>query len=75
MRRGAIAVDAWRGAHQDPPLPDDFELGDGLAVGIIAQVLVGLMAMVELGELAHARVRRPGTTRHAPRGFRGEAIA
>lgn len=67
-RRNAIAVDAWRAAHQDPPLPDDFPLGDGLTVGDMAQVLAGLMAVVELGELAHARVRRPGTTLfHAPR--------
>jgi hypothetical protein len=66
--RSAVAVDAWRAANQDPPLPDDFQLGDGLTVGIMAQVLAGLMAMVELGELAHARVRRPGTTLfHAPR--------
>jgi hypothetical protein len=68
MRRSAAAVEAWRAAHQDPPLPDDFELGGGLTVGIIAQVLAGLMAMVELGELAHARVHKPGTTLfHAPR--------
>jgi hypothetical protein len=68
MRRCAVAVDAWRAAHLDPPLPDDFELGDALTVGIIAQVLAALMAMVELGELAHARVREPGTTLfHAPR--------
>jgi hypothetical protein len=67
-RRNAIAVDAWRAAHQDPPLPDDFPLGDGLTVGDIAQVLAGLMAIAELGELAHAKVRRPGTTLfHAPR--------
>jgi hypothetical protein len=68
MRRSIIAVDAWRGADQEAQLPDDFELGDGLTVGIIAQVLAGLMAMVELGELAHARVRQHGTTLfHAPR--------
>jgi hypothetical protein len=68
MHRCAVAVDAWRAADQDPPLPDDFELGDGLTVGIIAQVLAALMAMVELGELAHARVRKAGTTLfHAPR--------
>jgi hypothetical protein len=66
--RCAVAVDAWRAAHQDPPLPDDFELGDGLTVGIMAQVLTALMAMVTLGELAHTRVRMPGTTLfHAPR--------
>lgn len=67
VQRSGVAVDAWRAAHQDPPLPDDFDIGDGLTVGTMAQVLAGLMAMVELGELAHARVRRPGTTLfHAP---------
>jgi hypothetical protein len=29
MRRRGIAVDAWRAARQDPPLPDEVELGDG----------------------------------------------
>jgi hypothetical protein len=68
MRRSAAAVDAWRAAHQDPPLPDDFDLGDGLTADIMAQVLAALMAMAELGELAHAIVRRPGTTLfHVPR--------
>jgi hypothetical protein len=62
MRRSAVTLDAWRAAYEEPSLPDDFELGDGLTVGIMAQVLAGLMAMVELGELAHAKVRRPGTT-------------
>jgi hypothetical protein len=68
MRRNAAAVDAWRTAHQAPPVPGDFDLGDGLTAGIMAQVLAALMAMAELGELAHAKVRRPGTTLlHVPR--------
>jgi hypothetical protein len=29
MRRRGIAFDAWRAARQDPPLPDEVELGDG----------------------------------------------
>jgi hypothetical protein len=62
MRRTATAVDSWRAATQDPLLPDDFDLADGLTVGIIAQVLTALMALLELGELAHASVRVPGTT-------------
>jgi hypothetical protein len=62
MHRTTTAVNAWQAAHQDPPLPDDFDLGDGLTAGIMAQVLAALMAMAELGELAHARVRRQGTT-------------
>ena len=61
MRRTGAAVDAWRAAQQDLPLPDDFELGDGLTVGIMTQVLACLMAIAELSELAHARVRVPGT--------------
>lgn len=61
MRRTAAAVDAWRAAQQDLPLPDDFELGDGLTVGVMAQVLACLIAIAELSELAHARVRVPGT--------------
>lgn len=67
MRRNAVAVYGWRSAYEEPSLPDDFELGDGLTVGTMASVLTGLMAMVELGELAHARIRRLGTTLcHAP---------
>jgi hypothetical protein len=61
MRRTGAAVDAWRAAQQDLPLSDDFELGDGLTVGIMRQVLACLMAIAELSELAHARVRAPGT--------------
>jgi hypothetical protein len=29
MGRSAVAVDAWRLANQDPPLPDDFQPGTG----------------------------------------------
>jgi hypothetical protein len=67
-RRCAVTVGEWRAAVDDAPLGDDFDLGDGLTMGIMAQVLAGLMAVAQLGELAHARVRAQGTTLfHAPR--------
>lgn len=62
MARTCRAVQAWRDAHQDPPLSDDTDLGEGLSVGVMAQVLAALMAMAELGEMAHSASRARGTT-------------
>ncbi|MFI8216263.1 hypothetical protein [Streptomyces sp. NPDC085932] len=62
MERTRRAVQAWRAVHQDPPLSDDTDLGDGLNVGIMAEVLAALMAMAELGEMAHSSARVRGTT-------------
>jgi hypothetical protein len=62
MDRTRRAVQAWRDVHQDPPLADDTDLGEGLTVGVMAKVLAALMAMAELGEMAHSTARARGTT-------------
>ncbi|MEU7597655.1 hypothetical protein AB0B79_32175 [Streptomyces sp. NPDC039022] len=62
MGRARRAIQAWRAIHQDPPLSDDTDLGEGLNVGIMAEVLAALMAMAELGEMAHSSARARGTT-------------
>jgi hypothetical protein len=62
MARTRRTVQAWRAVHQDPPLSDDTDLGEGLNVGIMAEVLAALMAMAELGEMAHSSARDRGTT-------------
>lgn len=62
MKRTREAVRAWRAIHQDPPLSDDTDLGEGLNVGIMAEVLAALMAMADLGEMAHSTARSRGTT-------------
>jgi hypothetical protein len=62
MERTRRAVQAWRDVHQDPPLSDDTDLGEGLSVGVMAEVLAALMAMAELGEMAHSKARSRGTT-------------
>jgi hypothetical protein len=68
VSRTTAAVEAWRNAQQEPPLPGEFALGDGLTFSVMTQVIACLMAMAQLGELTHARVRSPGTTLlHMPR--------
>ncbi|MEU9637621.1 hypothetical protein AB0D80_25095 [Streptomyces tendae] len=62
MERSRRAIQAWRAVHKDPPLPDETDLGDGLNVGIMADVLAALTAMAELGEMAHSSARVRGTT-------------
>ncbi|MFD4697759.1 hypothetical protein [Streptomyces niveus] len=62
MKRTREAVHAWRAIHQDPPLSDDTDLGEGLDVGIMAEVLAALMAMADLGEMAHSTARTRGAT-------------
>jgi len=62
MERTRRTVQAWRAVHQDPPLPDDTDLGEGLNFGIMAEVLSLLMALAELCEMAHSSARDRGTT-------------
>jgi hypothetical protein len=62
MERTRRAVQAWRAVHQDPPLSDDTDLGEGLTVGTMAEVLAALMAMAELAEMAHSTARVRGAT-------------
>ncbi|MGI5527098.1 hypothetical protein ACQEVX_06600 [Streptomyces syringium] len=61
MERTRRAVQSWRAAHQDPPLSDETDLGEGLNVGVMAEVLAALIAMAELCEIAHSSAREPGT--------------
>ncbi|MER7679964.1 hypothetical protein [Streptomyces sp. NPDC096934] len=65
MERTCRAVQAWRDAQQDPPLSDETDLGEGLSVGVMAQVLAALMAMAELGEMAHSARGRGTTLQHS----------
>jgi hypothetical protein len=62
MERTRRAIQSWRAVHQDPPLSDDTDLGEGLTVGTMAEVLAALMAMAELGEMAHSTARVRGAT-------------
>ncbi|MFG3545479.1 hypothetical protein [Streptomyces clavifer] len=62
MGRTRRAIKSWRAVHQDPPLLDYTDLGEGLTVGTMAEVLAALMAMAELGEMAHSTARVRGAT-------------
>ncbi|MFI7666846.1 hypothetical protein [Nocardia sp. NPDC049526] len=68
--RANLLVDQIKNGHPEGYLPDDFSLGAGLTVGIMTKVITGLMAIADLGELAHSRVAHPGTTLlHAQRSM------
>ncbi|MFF7194114.1 hypothetical protein ACFZAM_10445 [Streptomyces sp. NPDC008079] len=62
FERTRRSVQAWRDASQESPLSDSIDLGDGLTVGVMANVLAALMAVAELGEMAHSKGRVRGTT-------------
>lgn len=59
--RAVASMQAWREAQPEGYLADDFDLGDGLDVHSMVEVLSVLMAITELGELAHAKIHLPGT--------------
>ncbi|UOZ07722.1 hypothetical protein [Amycolatopsis sp. WQ 127309] len=66
--RALAAIREWQAPPTEGPLADDFDLGQGLTVGSMAEILSVLMATAQLGELAHAGVQAPGVTlMHASR--------
>ncbi|MEU0797829.1 hypothetical protein ABZ342_47850 [Amycolatopsis sp. NPDC005961] len=60
--RALTSIKEWQASTSEGHLADDFDLGDGLTVRSMTEVLSVLMAIAQLGELAHARVRAPGVT-------------
>jgi len=60
--RALASIKEWQASPSEGYLADDFDLGEGLTVGAMTEVLSVLMAIVQLGELAHSRVRAPGVT-------------
>ncbi|MFI1563847.1 hypothetical protein ACH4ZX_12440 [Streptomyces sp. NPDC020490] len=60
--RAMVSIDAWRSASPEGYLPDSFDLGSGLTVGVAAALLAGVMGLADLCELAARSATRLETT-------------